>query len=63
MNVDELLDALKPYAVDLQWSESADVWQVTLLDWAFLYVQHADKREALQVAYDRVRAQIAQEAE
>lgn len=63
MSVDELLDALKPYAVDLQWSVSANVWQVILLDWAFMHTEHADKREALQTAYDKVRAEIAQEAE
>ncbi len=61
MNVDQLLDALAPYAVDLSYNIVANVWQVILYDWAFLHVEHADKTEALRIAYARVSAERAGE--
>lgn len=57
MTTDELLEALKPYGVNLRWIVSANVWEVILYDWAFLHVEHVNLPAALQAAWERVQVE------
>lgn len=54
MTTDELITTLRPYGLTLHWSESGDIWQVTLNGWNFLHTEHNDYREALRLAYEQL---------
>lgn len=60
MSTDQLLDALKVYAVSLTYNTVAGVWQVCLYDWAFLHVEDPDPHAALTTAWEQVQREVEQ---
>ena len=61
MTIIQLLEALKPYGVQLSWHEVPGVWQVLLLDYAFAYFYDVDAHAALEAAWRLVQAEKVEE--
>jgi hypothetical protein len=59
MNTDELILALTPYGLDLQYIQSAAQYRVILLDYSFLTVFAATHTEALQLAWTELEKERA----
>ena len=57
MTTDELLEALKPFGVDLQYGVTPGKWCVLLMDHEFYTSSGNTPQEALQAAYDAMKAE------
>lgn len=58
MTTDELLEALKPYTVELSWGDIIQKWFVVLWDYDALTFYADDKRAALQAAWEAIKVNV-----